>query len=108
MRNLPAFPVALRQTFQCSWLFRFPLVTNVFRLHWNENHILTFTVVRTVLDEKNKQYSVRLKVYFILQFICPLFSGISGNLIYVNDYFTIVYLQAIFLKHTFSSRLIWL
>ena len=57
---------------------------------------------------KTKQYSVRLNVYFILQFICPLFSGISGNLIYVNDYFTIVYLQAIFLNHTFSSRLIWL
>ena len=50
---------------------------------------------------KTKQYSVRLNVYFILQFICPLFSGTSGNLIYVNDYFTIVYLQAIFLKHTF-------
>ena len=30
MRNLPAFPVALRQTFQCSWLFHFPLVTKVF------------------------------------------------------------------------------
>ena len=57
---------------------------------------------------KTKQYSVRLNVYFILQFICPLFSGISRNLIYVNDYFTILYLQAIFLKHTFSSRLIWL
>ena len=45
---------------------------------------------------------------FISQFICPLFSGISRHLIYVNDYFTILYLQAIFLKHTFSSRLIWL
>ena len=57
---------------------------------------------------KTKQYSVRLNVYFILQFICPLFAGISRNLIYVNDYFTILYIQAIFLKHTFSSRLIWL
>ena len=57
---------------------------------------------------KTKQYSVRLNVYFILQFICPLFSGISRNLVYVSDYFTILYLQAIFLKHTFSSRLIWL
>ena len=57
---------------------------------------------------KTKQYSVRLNVYFILQFICPLFSGISRNLIYVNDYFTILYIQAIFLEHTFSSRLIWL
>ena len=52
MRNLPAFPVALEQAFQCSWHFHFPPVTNDFRLHWNENHILTFTVVRTVLDEK--------------------------------------------------------
>ena len=57
---------------------------------------------------KTKQYSVRLNIYFILQFICPLFSGISRKLIYVNDYFTILYLQAIFLKQTFSSRLIWL
>ena len=52
MRNLPAFPVALEQAFQCSWHFHFPPVTNDFRLHWNENHILTFTVVRTVSDEK--------------------------------------------------------
>ena len=55
---------------------------------------------------KTKQYSVRLNVCLILQFICPLFSGISRNLIYVNDYFTILYIKAIFLKHTFSSRLI--
>ena len=52
MRNLPAFPVALEQAFQCSWHFHFPPVKNYFRLHWNENHILTFTVVRTVSDEK--------------------------------------------------------
>ena len=57
---------------------------------------------------KTKQYSVRLNVCFISQFICPLFSGISRHLIYVNDYFTILYIQAIFLKHTSSSRLIWL
>ena len=55
---------------------------------------------------KTKQYSVPLNVYFISEFICPLFSGISRLLIYVNDYFTILYIQAIFLKHTFSSRLI--
>ena len=48
---------------------------------------------------KNKQYSVRLNVYFFLQFICRLFS---------DDYFTVLYIQAIFIKHTFSSRLIWL
>ena len=59
---------------------------------------------------KTKQYSVRLNVSvgFISQFICPLFSGVSRHLIYANDYFTILCLQAIFLKHTFSSRLIWL
>ena len=57
---------------------------------------------------KTKQYSVRLNVCLILQFIFPLFSGISCNLIFVNDYFTMLYIQAIFLKHTFSSRLIWL
>ena len=55
---------------------------------------------------KTKQYSVRLNVCFISQFICPLFSGISRHLKYVNDYFTILYIQAIFLKHTSSSRLI--
>ena len=50
---------------------------------------------------KTKQYSVHLNVCFISLFICPLFSGISHHLIYVNDYFTILYLQAIFLKHFF-------
>ena len=50
MQNLPAFPVALKQTFQSSWHFRFPPVTKVFLLHWNENHILAFKVVRTVSD----------------------------------------------------------
>ena len=55
MRNLPAFPVALTQTFQCSWHFHFPPVTKVFRLHWNENHTLTFTVVRTLSDGTHKK-----------------------------------------------------
>ena len=55
---------------------------------------------------KTKQYSVRLNVCFTSQFICPLFSEISRHLIYVNDYFTILYFQAIILKHTFFSRLI--
>ena len=59
-------------------------------------------------SRKPKQYSVLLNVCFISQFICPLFSEISRHLIYVNNYFTILYLQAIFLKHTFFSRLIWL
>ena len=57
-------------------------------------------------SRKTKQYSVLLNVCFISQFICPLFSEISRHLIYVNNYFTILYLQAIFLKHTFFSRLI--
>ena len=55
MRNLPAFPVALTQTFQCSWHFHFPPVTKVFRLHWNENHTLTLTVVRTFSDGTHKK-----------------------------------------------------
>ena len=55
---------------------------------------------------KTKQYSVRLNVCFISQLIWPLFSEISRPLIYVNDYFTILHLQAIILKHTFFSRLI--
>ena len=33
---------------------------------------------------KTKQYSVRLNVCFISQFICPLFSGISRHLIYTS------------------------
>ena len=99
MRNLPAFSVALEQAFQCSWHFHFPPVTNDFHLH--EKPYPHCYGCPHCFRRKTKQYSVRLNVYFILQFICPLFSGTSGNLIYVHDYFTIVYLQAIFLKHTF-------
>ena len=50
MQNLPAFPVALEQTFQSSWHFRFQAVTKVFLLLWKTNHILAFTVVLTVSE----------------------------------------------------------
>ena len=108
MLNLPAFPVALEQAFQCSWHFRFQMATKRFSSSIENKPYPNFYGCPHRFRRKTKQYSVRLNVYFILQFICPLFSGISRNLIYVNDYFTILYLQAIFLKHTFSSRLIWL
>ena len=52
MLNLPAFPVALEQAFQCSWHFRFQVATNVFLLLWKTNLILAFTAVLTVSDEK--------------------------------------------------------
>ena len=48
MQNLPAFPVALEQTFQSSWHFHFQAVTKVFLLLWKTNHILAFTVVTKI------------------------------------------------------------
>ena len=48
-------------------------------------------------------FAIDIFKHVILRLICL---HISRHLIYVNDCFTILYLQAIFLKHTFSSRLI--
>ena len=48
MQNLPAFPVALEQTFQSSLHFHFQAVTKVFLLLLKTNHILAFTVVTKI------------------------------------------------------------
>ena len=63
MQNLPAFLVALEQTFQTSWHFRFQAVTKVFLLLRKTNHILAFTVVLTV-GRNTQQVSVSMFINF--------------------------------------------
>ena len=101
--ELTRLPCCLRTGIPMSVVFSFPSGYKRFSSAMKNKPYPRFYGCPHCFRRKTKQYSVRLNVCFISQFICPLFSGISRHLIY---YFTILYLQAIFLKHTFSSRLI--
>ena len=104
--ELTRLPCCLRTSIPMSVAFSFSSGYKRFSSAMENKPYPRFYGCPHCFRRKTKQYSVRLKVCFISQFICLLFSGITRHLIYVNDYFTIFYLQTLFLKHTFSSRLI--
>ena len=107
--ELTRLPCCLRTAIPMSVAFSFSSGYKRFSSATEKkNLILAFTVVLTVSDEKpsDTQYVWTFVLFRNSFALC--FRGLVGHLVYVNDYFTILYLQAIFLKHTFSSRLIWL